>query len=301
MPLWIQYPNVNEKLPSLSSALAREYLKSAPAARPKPPSWLSWAVSLTPDNTAGLERHVIEDRSEYQLAETLVNYSKLELLQKLTLPTVNPDFIAHSQEMFRDKMVLIGAASYATDASNVPGRDHTVPGVFLHACTAYTLAREPLYEFESSVRVFVDLIISFLVLLALAILRSIHLKRGQQFPLHQWHRRIIWPMVAVVIVAGISLVRWGHVMWLDFFLVIAALLMHPNVEHAAKLIGKSLWGKLSTAFHPPQPAGGQPEQVTGSVAPSAVVAPQGEVNAAKPASGNDSQPKPQLAEHGETV
>lgn len=238
MPLWVQYPSVGEKLPSIGFALAREYMKSAP--KPKW-QWPGWAVYLTTDNLPGRQRHVVGFKDEYDVAEALVNYSKLELIQKLTPPTINTDFIKNSDDMFHNKMVLIGASTFATDASNVPGRDETFAGVLLHACTAYTLAKEPLYEFTNSLRWKLDLGISALVLLSVALMRFVSIKRSKKFPLERWQSRLIYLTVFLVIGTGIGLVRWGGVMWLDFILVIAALLMHPGVEVHLK----RLWNKVT--------------------------------------------------------
>lgn len=238
MPLWVQYPGVSEKLPSLSAALAKEYLKSAPKAKWH---WPEWAVHITSDGFPGRQRHVVGNRVEYDIAETLVNYSKLELIQKLTLPTVNSDFIANSGDMFTSKMVIIGAVTDATDASGVPGRDNaTFAGVLLHASAAYTLAKEPLYEFTTAVRWILDLVISAFVLLCVASLNAFYIKKDKKFSLEKWQARFIYLTVILVIGAGVALVRWGGVMWLDFILVIAALLMHPRIEHASKLLWKKV-------------------------------------------------------------
>lgn len=239
MPLWIKYPAVGEKLPSLGLALAREHLKSSTTTKHQ---WPNWAVYLTEDALPGKQIHIVGDRGEFDMAETLVNYSKIELIQKLTPPAINTDFIANSNDMFRNKMVLIGAATYATDSANVPGREEPFAGVFLHAATAYTLAKEPLYELTNSLRWKLDLGISVFVLLCVALLNFVFGRKLEQSRLEKWQRRVVYTTGILVMSAGIVLVRWGSVMWLDFILVLAAVLLHPGVELRLKRLWKKIMG-----------------------------------------------------------
>jgi hypothetical protein len=60
-----------------------------------------------------------------------------------------------------------------------------------------------------------------------------------------------WLAVALVILGGIVLVRTTRLMWDDFMLVAAALLLHPSAERFAKRLGTwirytapSAWRKL---------------------------------------------------------
>lgn len=223
MPRWIQAKGVAERLPTLSAALAGAYQESLPG----PPKWLAWAIELTDDHRHGLERQV---GKELRIAETLVNYSKLEQLQHEKLDTITPDSVKEAGERFRGRMVILGDAQHFIDSFVVPGRDRPVGGVYLEASAAYTLAIEPLYEFKHSVRLVLDLVVSMVIILGVAGIRYRHLKEGEKFPWHKWQSRFIYGTVAVVILAGILLVRWWGIMWLDFFLVVFALLLHPSVE-----------------------------------------------------------------------
>jgi hypothetical protein len=127
-------------------------------------------------------------------------------------------------------MIILGDATRFTDPFIVPGRERPIGGVYLEASAAYTLAIEPLYEFKHSVRLALDLVISVAIILGVAWMRYRHLKEGEKFHWHKWQSRFVYGTVAVVLVAGVLLVRGFGIMWLDFFLVVFALLLHPSVE-----------------------------------------------------------------------
>ena len=223
MPRWIQTIGVADRLPTLSAALADAYQESLPG----PPKWFAWSIEMTVDHRHGVERQV---GNELRIAETLVNYSKLEQLQHETLATITPESVKEEGEKFRGRMVILGDATRFIDPFVVPGRASPVGGVYLEASHAYTLAIEPLYEFKHSVRLVLDLMVSMAIILGVAGFRYRHLKEGEKFPWHKWQSRFIYGTVAVVVFAGILLVRWYGIMWLDFFLVVFALLLHPSVE-----------------------------------------------------------------------
>jgi CHASE2 domain-containing sensor protein len=223
MPRWIQTIGVADRLPTLSASLANAYQESLPG----PPKWLAWSIETTDDHQHGVERQV---GNELRIAETLVNYSKLEQLQHEYIGTITPDSVKEEGEKFRGRMVILGDANRFIDPFVVPGRSSAIGGVYLEASHAYTLAIEPLYEFKHSIRLVLDLVISIAIILGVAGIRYRHLKEGEKFHWHKWQSRFIYATVALVIFAGILLVRWWGIMWLDFFLVVFALLLHPSVE-----------------------------------------------------------------------
>jgi CHASE2 domain-containing sensor protein len=204
----------SDQLPTLSAALAYAYTK--PGGLPEPPKWLMF---------------ILEKPRE----KTLVNYSKLDQLKHETLPLTQPTCVAElGSRFFNNKMVIIGDATLATDHRYVPGRFETVPGVYVHACAAYTLAIEPLYELTFLSKIFADLAVAMLVILGVAYARFRHIETEGPFSWHdvefKWINRIIFS----VSIVGILLVRWAGIMWLDFLLVIYALRLHPSVEQWLK-------------------------------------------------------------------
>jgi CHASE2 domain-containing sensor protein len=165
----------------------------------------------------------------------LMNYSKLEAIQMETLLTVSRTSVAEFGGRYGGRVVLIGNASEsASDRFTVPGRSATVPGVYLHATAVYTLAREPLLEPTHQVRLVVDLALTALIIILVGVTRRRLTKAG-----HGAEGEVVpwvyfgWTSLGLI-PAGVALVYFTHVMWLDFVLVAAALLLHAPLEHLAQ-------------------------------------------------------------------
>lgn len=205
VPRWLTEADPQHALSTLGQALGNVYR----ARQPDLPPWTEWF----------LEKH---DSG----AGALVNYSKLDQMKIETVPFVPGNKTGVYGERLRDRLVLVGDASNATDNFVVPGQMLVVPGVYLMASIAYTLAVEPLYEFTQSVRIVLDLGISLFILVGLYYLCRTRKKAAAQ----KYARRLLLTAVVTVIFAGVVLVRCGSVMWLDFLLVPLALLLHPDVE-----------------------------------------------------------------------
>ncbi|HEV7373964.1 MAG TPA: CHASE2 domain-containing protein [Pyrinomonadaceae bacterium] len=223
LPLWMQVKG-ETRLPTLSTALAEAYRGGR---LPEPPKLIRWAIETR------TERHADTDYSsgpQLIMANALVNYSKLEAIKLSTLPIISPESIAESGRLFKDKMVIIGDVDKATERYNVIGREETVPGVYLHACAAYTLVKEPLYELNQWVRIFLDFLISGLLIGSVAWFRYRH---HQDHHSQEWRNRrakfICWA-VPIILLVGLSMVRLLGILWLDFILVVFALLLHPGAE-----------------------------------------------------------------------
>lgn len=224
LPIWIQRKDGgSEKLRTLGTAVAEVYRGGS---LPQPPSWLRWMIQR-PGKTDSEIRDA--NSTPIEVTNGLVNYSKLEMIQLTTIPTINPNCIAEAKQLFQNKIVILGRDKAATDRYTVYGRVQTVPGVFLHACAAYTLIKEPLYELNLGSQLGADLAISMLVILPVAWFRF---RQGAHQSL-AWHRRqskYAYMAAGLVFIGGILLVRFLHVMWLDFFPLMLALLVHPWVE-----------------------------------------------------------------------
>jgi len=217
----LKFPRSGQ-LPALSAALADAYAK--PDALPEPPQWLKRVVKRPQEGI-------------------LVNYSKLDQIKHETLPLTNPTCVTEFGRPFFDgRMVLIGDATGALDHRYVPGRFETAPGVYVHACAAYTLAKEPLYEPTLKAKIVADVIVALLVILGVAWARFRHVEAESPFSWHSLEFKWINRAIVLVSIVGIVLVRWAGIMWLDFLLVIYALRLHPNVEQWFK----DLWGRKKT-------------------------------------------------------
>ncbi len=200
----------SNQLPALSTAVACAYAgREAP---PEAPKWLRFVLTRPHE-------------------EILVNYSKLDQIKHETLPATHPTSIGElGTRFFGNKMVIIGDATVATDHRYVPGRIETVPGVYVHACAAYTVAVEPLYEPTLLAGILADLAAAMFVILGVAYARYSHPDETTSFSWHRVEFKWINRIIVLVTVVGIVLARWTGIMWLDFLFVIYALRLHPSVE-----------------------------------------------------------------------
>jgi CHASE2 domain-containing sensor protein len=232
LPKWIQAKGANDKLPLMSAALASSYLSKHENAAAK--------ISRTIEVFTGDNDIEVGGENDVPFGMSLVNYSRLAQIQREISFTLSPAAIAESGRVFTDKMVLIGDATESSEKFNVPGHDPTVPGVFVIACAAYTLAVEPLYELNTVTRITLDLLISVFILGGVEFLRFRYVNRiaGPRF--YKAQGRFLFVVIASTWVFGLILVVWLNIMWFDFPLFALAWLLHPRVEHL--LVG--YWDKL---------------------------------------------------------
>ena len=224
LPVWLLAKNSNEKLPTLSAALAETYKPT----QLDPATLLSRVVEVTADNKPGVARRG-EDRMLF--GETLVNYAKLEEIQRATLKEITPSAIAGSGDLLTGKIVLIGDATRSEDSFIVPGHERPIAGVYVLACVVYTLAVEPLYELNLPMRLFLDLGASIILLLIVEALRVRYVNKRPGSRFFAARNKAIWMVIAVVSILGLLIVRWTNIMWFDIPLIAFALLLHPKVEH----------------------------------------------------------------------
>lgn len=213
LPRWIQFRAGAPRLPTLGEALARAYR----ADPPPPPRWISWAV----------ERTEHEPAEGLSTADVLVNYSKLEQLKSEHVVFTRPDTVEDMGALLRGRLVLLGDVAMPMDPFVVPGQAASVPGVYLMASVAYTIAFEPLFEFTHTVRLVLDFAISLVIVSGAYWIST----RTTNVAASRRRRgRFIIVIVAGVLLAGIALVRFADIMWLDFMLAPGAILLHPRVE-----------------------------------------------------------------------
>jgi CHASE2 domain-containing sensor protein len=233
---WLQCPD-NPRLNSISKALA-----DASGAHPPPPWWLR-AVLVNYEDEQHLKPSPENNKNNRQVlcqrAYTLVNYGKLELIQKLTLQTLDRKAIVEArngkgQSKFQDKLVIVGNGQRdkATDSFVVIGRDEPdegVFGVYVHAIAAYTLVADPVYRFKHWFTILLDGLLGALVVVGLFVVRR-RRPAGGSFSLHTWESIFIFTSIVIVLLLGFILVKAYNILWLDFALVILALLLHSKVQ-----------------------------------------------------------------------
>jgi hypothetical protein len=224
LPRWLQAKDSDERLPMMSAALVKSYhpVHTGPARS------LSRTVEIFTNDSNGIERKG-EDKMLFGFA--LVNYSRLQQIRHETQLTIMPNSIAESGQRFERKIVILGDAAEAEDHFNVPGHDEPVEGVYVLACAAYSLAVEPLYELNNGARLALDLAISILIMLRVEWLRSRYVKKVAGSRFYKKQSRSIWLALAAVVVLGVLMTKFFHIMWFDFPLAGFALLLHPKVEH----------------------------------------------------------------------
>jgi len=228
---WLQCPG-SQRLRSISRALADAYLN-----HPKPPDRLS---SVLTDYDAAEHQMTVpltskaQGKVTCQTAVTLVNYGKLELLQKLTLQTLDKESILRARDTngqlrFQNKLVVIGVGQRDKAAGvQVIGRDgpnDAVPHMFIHAIAAYTLVADPVYRFKHWFTILLDLILGAFVVIGVFLVRwrGTHDHAAAEF----W---FILISMALVIGLGFVMVKAYNVLWLDFILVLLALFLHSSVQ-----------------------------------------------------------------------
>lgn len=215
--VWLKAGADAERLFSLSTSLSRAYTK------PRLPNGISWAVETTGEGIPAAQQH-LEEGVEY--AEAPINYGKLEGIMQGKLLTNSGATVEDAGARLRHKVVLLGDGTFeAARASEVftpPGRSEQLPGVYIHACAAYTFAREPLYEIKLGVRLALDVCLSLLAFVGLALVRH-RLGRAAS-------RRsavLVYAAVAASLLAGVILVYWLGLLWMDFMFVGPALCLRP--------------------------------------------------------------------------
>jgi len=181
-------------------------------------------------------------------SEFLVDYSPLESLIQSSKEVYDPDADVPINVGVGGKIVLLGRTKNTADMFTVPGNpEHAYPGVFLHACAAYTLLEKiPLYRLTERGRVLFDILFSLAIFGPLLWSRLRRHKQGKEVVIGHRMPGFLSCLVAVILTfLAVWLVRWTHLMWDDFLLVAVALLAHTPIEHTTVEIGK--W--IADTFH----------------------------------------------------
>lgn len=226
--VWLKAGADAEKLFSLSASLSRAYTK------PRLPNGISWAIETTGEGLPAAQQH-LEAGVEY--ADAPINYGKLEGIVQGRLLTGSGASVAEAGTRLRHKMVLLGDGTFesakASEVFTPPGRSEQFPGVYLHACAAYTFAREPLYEIKLAVRLALDVCLSLLAFGCLALVQ--HSKDGVPFrAASQRSVVLVFAAVTASLLAGVAVVYWLGLLWLDFLLVGLALCLRPAFVKALR-------------------------------------------------------------------
>lgn len=240
-PVYVRVKDAPYGLPSLGAALADAYRGKLE----EPRGLLGYALDTGESTVPSVPERRMHDKPYVEHAVAPVNYSKLDQIMRERQSLTSADVVNQSGEKFRDKVVILGNGTRNDEHYNVAGWEEPVLGVYLHACVAYTLIREPLYEFRKPVRVGLDFVFSSIIILVAALGHARRARRGPAA--HKKERRLLIITVLLTLAAGVAFVKFMQVMWLDFFLVVFALILHTPVEKKVHEFLKEVWARVCAA------------------------------------------------------
>jgi CHASE2 domain-containing sensor protein len=252
MPEWldVKYSSAPQDLPARCPAMAVALVNLVAKPVPRGFGWL--AESTHQDAN---EKEVIA------APRFLVDYSELSNFenQRIVVPQIHSaedaaKFVGDldASKKLAGQIILLGRISNAGDIFIIPGRPvKPYPGVYLHASAAYTLLQDrPLYRLKFLGVLLLDALFSVLVFIPLLLIRFHRLNKGKQDFMDYGLAEIL----SFVVMAGlVAFAIWGvgktHLMWDDFLIVAAAVIVHTPVEHAVERIGAALPAPVRSRFH----------------------------------------------------
>jgi serine/threonine protein kinase len=227
----LQVPGSPKPLLSLATRLADAYQRQQPI-----PLWARWGQSL------GLLQSVWRsDLHGIHLSEFVIDYAPRLLLQNeiiryRQLQSLDPD---QARERFWHKMVVTGAAELdkTTDVFSV--MDQPTPGTIIVASAAYTLVQStPLYELTTVGNILISSALSAAIFW---ITGGLCFKRSDE-QLVMGPVRIVCMLLVgtIALLAGVMFVRYTHIAWNGFVIVLLALVLHNPFESLIGWLRKAL-------------------------------------------------------------
>jgi CHASE2 domain-containing sensor protein len=238
MPEWLRSnsaPDTSPPSPSMGAALANAYRGPTPDL----PAWLQHFG----------DRVSLKTVSSFSYGQFLVDYTPIDVLQSNAIQAVGPADVANQDGRLRGKLVLIGemAHSRMPDVFVVPGKPAPYAGVLIHACAAYTLIHAPLYQLTGPGRALLDILFAFAVVLILALIRLRYETRtGRRVAALRLHVLLTLVAIGVVVFGAVMLVNVTRLMWDDFVVVMAALLLHALIEFCLHRLGR--WRRIASVI-----------------------------------------------------
>ena len=222
IPIWIKADASSETLQTLSAALAKSYKGPLPG----PVSFLKGTLESLSTNDFGIER--AEDRMRFGMS--LVNYRRHNQIRSETLSTISGKSIDEAGEKFTGKMVLVGDATNAQDSFPVVGHGQ-IAGSYVIASAAYSLAADPLFEFNLKWRLVFDLLFAAILIAAIETAHFIYVKKAPGPRFHKARRVVTFLVACLVFGLSLTAILIGHIVWFDFPAIIAATFLHTRIEN----------------------------------------------------------------------
>ncbi len=188
-------------------------------------------------------------RTSFATSEFAVNFGVVPRLRETTIRAAVPADIERSPVALRDRVVLLGRAETGrtTDVFTVPTQAEPLAGVYVHAAAVYTLTDAPLFRPTHAGRIVADVVAA---LVPLGFVLFVRLRRSRR-PMddagaHTLTRRLTLGTAALVFLCGYFWVTYTGVLWTDYLMVIAALLLHGPIERTSlRLLRRATGGAVS--------------------------------------------------------
>jgi CHASE2 domain-containing sensor protein len=177
-----------------------------------------------------LRKTEIVDKPGLQADEFLVDFSPAKLLIENRVVAKTPADIARQAHRFAGRIVLLGDGdpekTAASDSYLIPGQPvgQLTPGVYVHACAAYTLSRAPLFEFTGMGRLLADLVLFLIAFAPLCIWRLRRSPDESQVRTREFLLALL--SVLILIAFAHTLVRTTRILWTDFSVGVVAIILH---------------------------------------------------------------------------
>lgn len=214
---WISVKGGRAALPSIGAALAGvdPYFEASATS-----NW-TWALRST---------SIFERAKNVRSAESVIDFAPLQRIKEDVLPPLESKDLRLMEDKIRNRMIIFGDVKTG-DTFRVPGVDDSVPGVLIHACIANTLVNEPLYRLTFFGRIAMDVSLALIVFALIRVSRWRIWFSKPRAVVDETIATLLFTSGAVVVVTVVSiwLVRYTRLLWTDFLLVCAVLLLHATV------------------------------------------------------------------------
>jgi hypothetical protein len=227
MPYEYEFGADERPLPTLSRALASAYLTNPRVRLQSPPGWLAWAAHpvteispLADIKTFRVSSYLVDFSLRRQVAAGAIDY--------LELTNAQPEALA---ARVSGKMVLIGdaASSHSQDTVSIPTEAEPIPGLFVHACGALTLAQSQIWELDHVLGVALTVALAFASIILIHATCNRFCDYGDVSPVAM-NVLLTFGLTALLLGITWSLARFSRVMWLDAFAICLILLVHCMTE-----------------------------------------------------------------------
>jgi CHASE2 domain-containing sensor protein len=231
-----------------------EALAAAHAVQETTRRWLGRALHVVFPFFLERERDVKEDL--FTTREFAIDFGSLPGLKDTTVPDLAAEAagldeaIQGARDRLKGKIVLVGRArtGETTDTFTVPAQAEPVTGVYVHAAATYTLVKAPLFKLTPLGRIAADIAAA---LVPLGVVLMVRLKSSRRHADaaadHRLARWLTRGTAALVFAFGYFWVAFTGILWIDYLLVIAALLLHGPLERSWAAVTRVRQGRPATA------------------------------------------------------